>query len=410
MKRFIFLISSMLLMLFQSASADPGQLYGRIYTTDKEMLEGFIRWDKNEASWDDILDGYKELDRNRSKKYRVDDDEERTHRVRILGITVYEENNNFEWTWNGEAQSGIRIGHIQTIIPDGKDNAILILKSGEKVELKNSSTDLGEGIRELLIDDIKEGITELYWEDIDKVEFLPTPKGESKFGTRLFGTVTSRRGESYTGFVCWDMDEMYDTDILDGRDRSHNRKIEFGKIKSIESLSSSSSLVTLKDGRELRLDESNDIDSGNRGIVISDPLFGRVIIPWDEFDFIQFQDPPQGLPYDKFDGGERLHGTVYTEEDEKYVGNIKWDDDEEFTWEMLDGNIDDVEFDIEFGAIRAIEKISSRTSRVELKDGRILKLKGSNDINSENKGIFIQTDKGKVEIDWSEFAKVEFTN
>ena len=40
-----------------SALADPGQIYGKIYTTDDEVLEGFIRWDKNEASWDDILDG-----------------------------------------------------------------------------------------------------------------------------------------------------------------------------------------------------------------------------------------------------------------------------------------------------------------------------------------------------------------
>jgi len=396
-----------ILLATLTALADPGQIYGKIYTTDNKILEGIIRWDKNEASWDDILDGYKNLDSDKSRRSR--DSGRRERKIKVLGVTVFKEEGDFDWNWGDEAQSGIRVGHSRTLIPDGDDQAILVLKSGEKVEMKNSSTDIGDGIRELLVEDKNEGITELYWEEIDKVEFESTPKLESGFGKRLYGTLTTRRGEAYTGFICWDIDEVYDTDILDGKDRQHNRKIEFSKIKSIESRSSQSSLVTMKDGRELRLEESNDVDSGNRGVAISDPALGRILISWDEFDFVEFKDPPPGPSYDSFDGGKRLHGTVYTESGEKYTGDIKWDDDEEYSWEMLNGNYEDAQFDIEFGFVKSIEKISSRSSTVTLKDGRSFKLRDSNDINSENKGIYVSTGQDEITVDWDEFEKVEFS-
>ncbi len=79
------------------------------------------------------------------------------------------------------------------------------------------------------------------------------------------------------------------------------------------------------------------------------------------------------------------------------------------TWEMLNGNYEDAQFDIEFGLIKSIEKISSRSSTVNLRDGRSFKLSDSNDVNSENKGIFIQTGKDEVVVDWDEFEKIEFS-
>ena len=404
----ISVIPAIIFLAALSVSADSGQLYGKIYTTDNKVLEGVIRWDKNEGFWDDILDGYKTLDESGSRSSKSRESRERT--IRVLGVTIFRESRSGDgWDFFNEAQSGIRMGHIRTIIPDGDDQAILVLKSGQKVELKNSSTDIGSGIRELLIDDKDEGLTEVYWEDIDKIEFESTPKIESDFGRRLYGTLSTRRGESFTGYICWDIDEIYDKDILDGKDRQHNRKIEFSKIKSIEGRSSQSSLVTLKNGKELRLDESNDVDSGNRGIAVSDPALGRIVIPWDEFDLVEFKDPPSSPAYSEYDGGERLHGTVYTEDGEKYTGDIRWDNDEEYTWEILDGNYEDTQFDIEFGAVKSIEKISSRGSTVTLKDGRSYKLRDSNDVNSENKGIFIQNARGETVVHWDEFEKVDFS-
>jgi len=402
-----------LFLISGAAFSDQAQLYGRVYLFDGEEIEGYIRWDKNEGFWDDILDGNKELDRKTKRKYgRRDDDEDRRGReISIFGVTIYSEHDNVIWKFGNEAQSGIRMGHIEELIPTGDDEVTLLLKSGIEIELSEGSGDIGTENREILVEDSYEGVMELYWDDIDHIKFLASPGYESNFGKRLYGTVTTRRGDEYTGYICWDMDEIFDADILDGKEGRRNREIEFSNIKTIERRSSNSSIVTLKNGKEIRLSDSNDIDSGNRGITVSDLNLGRIKIYWDEFDMIEFSDPPEGPSYNSFDGGRKIQGSVLTEEGEKFTGEIKWDLDEEYTWEILDGNYYDIEFDIEFAFIKSIEKTSYHSSRVTLKDGRSFKLRDSNDIDGENKGILIITaDKDEILIDWDEFDMVEFTH
>ena len=50
------------------ARAESGRIYGTIRTQDGETLEGWIRWDKNEAFWDDVIDGTKEKEGKSRKK------------------------------------------------------------------------------------------------------------------------------------------------------------------------------------------------------------------------------------------------------------------------------------------------------------------------------------------------------
>ncbi|UCD94534.1 MAG: hypothetical protein JSU69_00335 [Candidatus Zixiibacteriota bacterium] len=411
MKTIIFTLGVLftIALLGTPSSAEEGQLYGKIYTVDDEEFEGFIRWDKNEASWVDILNGTKELDRKRHKRYR-DSDRRRGKRVTLFGLTIYSESGDYYgWDWVNEAQSGLRMGHIRSLVPIGDNEVLLELKSGEEVELSGGSGDIGDDNREILVDDNREGVIELYWDEIDRVDFGPAPVGESAFGKRLYGTLTTRRGHEFTGFVCWDMDEVFEDDILDGREGRRNRKIKFGNIASIERRSSSAATVTMKNGKKMKLDDTNDVNSGNRGIVIADINLGSVEVGWDEFDILEFREPPASPGYDDFDGGRRLKGTVLTEDGEEFTGEIKWDDDEESTWEILDGDLRDINFDIEFGMVKSIEKLSSRSSLVTLKDGRSFKLKGSNDIDSENKGIFVYTGDDEIVVDWEDFEMIEFS-
>jgi hypothetical protein len=394
--------------LASSAAAEPGRIYGKIHTTFGDVLEGPIRWDKNEVGWNDIIDGSKHLDRrnkeSKRRKYRGG------KRINLFGVTVYQESDSW---WGSTAQSGIAVGHIKRLVPESDDAAMLELKNGEEVLLENSSTDLGSGMRELVIEAIGEGELELDWRDIDFIEFFDGGDVESNFGTRLYGTVTTRRSGDFTGFISWDVDEAFTEDKLDGEERRRKRSIEFGDIASIERVSSRSSMVTLKSGRELRLDGTNDVDSGNRGIVISDNNLGRIVVNWDEFEDVKFIDPPrEAYPrYDEYDGGKRLFGTVTTDDGETFTGYIRWDDDEEYGWELLDGELHDVEIDIEFRNLKSIEKLSRRSSRATLWDGREFRLRNSNDVNDENKGIIImETEDGEDEIyiDWDEFDKIEF--
>jgi len=389
---------------------DNGRIYGRLTTVDGDVFEGVIRWDKNEAHWVDVLDGTKELrkhakDRSRRKKYRDGEGS-----IEIFG---FEFGRTTTFSWSGSAQSGIRFGHIKSLEVIDDNAALLVLKSGEEVEFEGGSTDLGTDIREIIIDDKVEGEIELVWDDIELVEFMDTKSGaEDNFGDRLYGKLTTRRGDEFTGYVCWDVDEVYSKDILDGDYKGRSRKIKFGKIRSIERYSSNGASVTLINGDDILLRGSNDVDDGNRGIILGDPAFGQVRVDWSEFDRLDFMPlPDDAVEYSDFDGGKRLYGTVYTEDGESYTGTIRWDDDEEFTWEILDGNTRDVEFDIEFGLIKQIKKRSYRSSLVTVSDGREFRLRDSNDVDEDNKGIFVELSDGEeVEIYWEDFDRVEFSS
>jgi hypothetical protein len=403
----ITLVGLVVLLAVSALADDRGRIYGRITTVDDDVFEGFIRWDKNEANWFDVLDGTKELPKARKsarRKYR-----EQETSIELFGITIGKIRHD-NWNYSSTAQSGIRFGHIERLDVVDDEHALLVLKSGREIELGQGSSDIGTGIREIIIEDEHEGEIELVWDDIEMVEFMQAPSGSSSnFGERLYGTLTTRRGDEYTGFVSWDVDELFVTDILNGDDKRREHKIKFGKIASIERYSSRGAVVTLVNGDELLLRGSNDVNDDNRGIIISDPGFGQVIVQWDEFDRLDFEEPPPQPVYRDFDGGRPLKGTVYTEYGESITGTIRWDNDEEYTWEILDGEYHDVQFDIEFGLIQSIEKKSSRSSIVTLWDGRSFHLRGSNDVDKDNKGIFIMLEDGdEIEVDWEDFVRVEF--
>lgn len=401
----VLVFSSVMVFVFTSLALaeSSGRIYGRLTTVDGDVLEGLIRWDKNEASWVDILHGNKELPRKHRRRYR---DRERSIKIFGISISRYRERDE-----SGIAQSGVSFGHIKTLeVTD--DNAVLLtLKSGQAVELESGSTDIGKSIRGLVIEDSNEGEVEFDWKDMESIDFMQGGSDlKSKFGERLYGTLTTRRDDKYTGWVCWDVDELLTEDVLDGKEKHRKRKIKFGKIQSIERNNSKSARVTLKNDDEMLLRGTNDVDDSNRGIVIYVEGFGQVKVDWDEFDRLEFESPPSQVKYDEFDGGHRLEGIVYTEDGDQYGGWIRWDDDEEYTWEFLDGNFRHVEYDIEFGNIKEIRRKGYRSSIVTLWDGHSFRLRGSNDVDEDNKGILIELDNGEeVEIDWDEFERIEFT-
>jgi hypothetical protein len=412
-KMVLSLTGLMMVCALAAIADDSGRIYGKITTVNGDVFEGFIRWDKNEGNWVDVLDGSKELPKKNLRKAR--ESARRKYRdketsIKIFGITIGKEQSD-NWDWSSTAQSGIRFGHIKRLEVVDDDRALLVLKGGQEIELSQGSTDIGTDIREIIIEDEHEGEIELIWDDLETIEFKQAPSGhQSNFGDRLYGTLTTRRGDEYTGWVCWDVDELFPTDILNGEDKQRERKIKFGKIASIERYSSSGATVTLENGDQLLLKGTNDVNDENRGIIISDPDFGQVIVQWGEFERLEFKKAPQQVRYDEFDGGRPLEGTVHTEDGQSYTGAIRWDNDEEHTWEILDGEYDDIQFDIEFGLIKSIETRSNRSSIVTVWDGRSFRLRGSNDVNEDNKGIFLTLPDGdEVEVAWEDFDRVEFT-
>lgn len=389
--------------------ADPSRLYGRVVTTDGSVYEGFIRWDENEAGWFDVLHVSKPIpERNRRDADRLGwEPEPRERRIEIFGVGISWDEDGVEI--GSSAQSGIRFGHISTLEPTGSSRGRLILKSGEELEFDGGG-DVGSSVDGILIEDPRGGQVELDWRDVDVIDFIGGPETPSRWGDRLYGTLETRDGTQFTGYIVWDMDELFTTDVLDGEESGRDYEIPFGRIRAIQRYSSRAARVTLQDGEEMVLRGSNDVDEDNRDIMVADPSFGEVRVAWDELERVTFEAPPERPPFGAFDGGRRIRGTVFARGGESHSGYIRWDNDEEFTWELLDGELrDGVDLDIEFGAIERIERVAYDMSRVTLRDGRTFDLGDSNDVDETNKGVYIERSDGTlVLVPWDRFEHAEF--
>lgn len=347
------------------------RLYGTVTTTDGSAFTGYLRWDRNEGSWTDLLDAVK---------------------PRGPG---------------GATLSGIRFGHIDRLDVTSHDAARLTLRTGDRVELRGHASDIGDGLRALIVDDGKGARTELAWDDLRSVDFH-APGDVPPLEARLFGTVTTRSGLDFTGYVAWDVDEIYSTDLLDGERDGARAQIPFGDIASIERYSSWAAKVTLVDGDELLLEGTNDVDASMGGVEVSDLTLGSVKLDWEEFDKVRFYPGDDDVAAAGLDGGSLLRGTVITTDGRELTGEVTWDADERFSWEMLNGEVDGVDMHVELAHIARIEK-TSRGARVTLHDGRSFALSGSNDVGRGNRGIFVRTDEGEFRLGWDVFSELRLT-
>ena len=377
------------------------RLYGTVVTRHGERFEGYIRWDRNEGSWADLLDASKRYTRARARG----NGDRAGRSLRIRGVRISWRGNDL----SSSVTSGIRFGHIRRIEVLDRRSALFELKSGEEMELRGNATDLGSSLRRLIVTGPDGGEEHFRWSDLDVIEFESAPEGQEPGEERLFGTLITRSGAQFTGYVAWDVDEIYSTDILDGEQDGREHEIQFGDIGLIERYSSRAARVVLDDGEELILRGTNDVDGRNSGISISDPLLGQVKVDWDEFDQLRFHPAESHLSYEGFDGGRRLYGTLTTLDDSELTGEIRWDNDEAYTWEMLNGEADGADFNVEFGQIQSIAHRSHRGATVTLLDGRVFQLSGSNDVDDGNRGIYVSDEDGDLTVvDWNDFEEVRF--
>lgn len=376
------------------AGAAGGAIHGSVHTTEGKTLTGELRWDRNENFWGDRLDGSKE------EVIVLADEQEST--FTFLGLRLP------RW---GSSETRIRpqfsipFGHVSTIEIEGDDWARVQLKSGTSFRVRASSTDLGPGLRGLMVIPATGEATELKWADLRSIEFSPTIS-DATDSQRLYGTVASRR-QSFTGFVVWDKDESMLNDILDGEDRDAKHEIPFATIKTITRDGYDASRVTLDNGKELRLEGTNDVDEDNRGIVVTIPEQGTVEIPWDEFVSFKRQTAPPSPTYDSFDGGYRLAGVLTSADGGKHRGAITWDLDEAYSWETLEGTSGDLEYSVHLAHISSIEHSTRQGVILHLRNGSMLELRGSNDVDESNKGILVTLEDGSTrQFSWDEFQNL----
>ncbi len=402
----LFILSGM----FTPASAQntEGFIYGKVTTIDNNVYQGAIRWGKEEAYWFDMFNSSKP--RNKNLKYLTSEERDDLSRNRERWSSKWTNvviRSNWNWNNKHTHSFACNFGDIKEIEIVGSDRVELVLKNGEVFDLEGGSNDIEEDIK---VYDRDLGEIELKWRRIEKVEFMDTPKNlEYVFGAPLYGTVETDNGD-FTGFVQWDHDERVSTDKLDGDNRDGDMSIEFGNIKSIER-DGRGSTVVLKSGRSFYLTGSNDVDNGNRGIIVNIPGEGRVDVEWRDFRKVTFKTDYKdaGPSYSSYNNAKELSGTVKTVSGKSISGNIIYDLDESLQLEILQGNDDDIEYLIPFADIKRITPKNYSYTRIELKSGKKVLLSDSQDVTEDNDGVLIFTGKGDpTYIAWEDVDEIVF--
>ncbi|SNT25573.1 hypothetical protein SAMN05421640_2982 [Ekhidna lutea] len=400
--------SATAILFFTSISAqDEGFIYGKVTTEDGDVYEGPIRWGKEEVYWTDMF--------NTSKRENKNLDYLSSRELDKLEDRYYDNDNlisrfiNISWDDDNDGrfvhEFSTEFGNLKSLRMRSSSRVEVELKNGEYIEVSGSGyNDVGAKLRVI---DYELGTIQLSWSNIEKVEFLPTPSNlDEKFGEPLYGTVICDLGE-FTGFIQWDHDERVGTDVLDGEEDGDDYEIAFEKIASIERDGYSSSIVTLKSGRKLDLRGTNDVDDDNKGIIVTVKGLGRVDIDWDEFDKVTFKEAPNSGPaYSSFSTPKKLTGKVEVDNGDIHTGEIIFDLDEEYTFELLNGENDDVKFIIPFYNVREITPRGSYSSIVTLNDGSEVTLEDGQDVSDKNLGTLIRTKSDRVYVPWDRIKKI----
>jgi len=379
-----------------------GYIYGTVETRNGKTHTGVLRWDDEEAFWDDIFHSAKDKLPYEEYAEEPDADEDATWWERMA--TTISGDLNLHHVSRSVA---VRFGDLEQIRVTGGNDAVLTLRDGTEIEVSGYANDVGATI---VVFDAKPGQVEVPWKKIDTITFSATPPDADPGSFRLRGTVSTTEGE-FVGFIQWDNEESLSTDRLDGDTEDDDVSIAMGDIRSIERRDRRSSRVVLKDGTEMVLSGTNDVNDDIRGIHVEDTRFGRVEVAWDEFSGVVFDDPgTSGASYADYAVPTHLVGTVTLKSGDWRTGELVFDLDEEWSWEMLDGSSSEIDYTVPFAMVASIEPSSGSGCLVRLRNGIELELEDSHDVGRDNSGVVvIPSGSGEPgHVPWREIAKIEF--
>jgi hypothetical protein len=374
-----------------AAQNQLGRIYGKVTTVNGDVMEGRISWSDHETIWYHTFDGYYDFfDHNRDAYARQRE---------YLGKRPKSTSSEFM----------VYFGDIASIKRRGS-RCVVLLKDGREYEVTEG--DVGET---LSINEVDYGKMDVSWRSLEEVEFMDEPESfrtsSNENAYPIYGKVYTRDDVVFEGFIMWDNDETLSTHILDAKEGRKNREIPFSKIKSIRSRSRNSCEIVLMTGKEIIVTGSNDVNSDNNGLIVTDINIGRVDINWSDVEKVDFEHQVNEGSYSDFKPGKPLFGTVTDEDGEEHVGFIRWDDDESVTTDFLNGEAYSMKMTIRFTNIKEIQHRTRKSAVVILKNGEKMLMRGSNDVDSGNRGIVIldkADDKEGIILSWDEFEKVVF--
>jgi len=358
-------------------------IYGTVKFKIGESRTGQLRWQKEEALWEDIFNAYKAdlpiLDNIESEQAQFIN---RNPESFDLGFMNLWEDRSPDLKYEFK----IRFGDITRIEVIENKRANITLRNGKTIQVKDgANADIN---RKILLFDPQLGQLELPWNEIESIVFSQAPRTtKNAVGAPLFGRLLTTNG-ILEGFITWDREECVNLDLLGGKDNGLNLEIEFGRISRIKA-EANGSLVTLRNGQEIFLNKHPDVSSSNRGIQVKTRDQGIITLEWAYFISIDFLTPPNApASYNSFRVPSYIKGTVLTSST-SLTGRIVYDLDETWDIELLDGRNAGFYYYLPFYLIRSIVPQNYQFSLVELKTGTQLLLGNHTDVSNDSNGILV---------------------
>ncbi|MGC4054719.1 MAG: hypothetical protein QM757_38215 [Paludibaculum sp.] len=384
----------------------PSLIYGRILTVDGVTFEGRLRWGGNqEAFWGDYFNGVKSV--NPWAGYVPPEQLPKESRpIVIFGLEIAHREGPLDLSRNFMARFG-DIARLDASTAEVK----VTLKSGSRFVLNRySSSDFDDGVQ---VWDSRQGVKLLDTLRIRTIEFLPGPPAGGSVD-RLYGTVRTKQGEEFRGFLQWDREQCLGSDLLTGEADGAEGSIRFDAVRSIARRSGNDAVVTLLDGREVVLTGERGFQKDRRGVYIDDPRYGRVLVSWTAFVRVEFAAGGDGPAYGDFPPGGPLQGSVTTRDGRRLSGRLVYDlDESEFT-DTLDAPSQGVTYTIPFGLIASIVRSdagekAAECGTVTLWSGEALHPACAGDLGRENAGalIFGGAQQQPEYVPWANIGHVE---
>ncbi len=387
-----------------------GLLHGRITTVGGATYEGRLRFGGDEeALWGQYFNGTK-----RDNPWAAHVPAERLPRKRLSFELFVIEITFGSRPIDLTRPFMVRFGNLARIDARGRDLRVT-LESGTVFHLDRfGADDLADGLR---VWDAGHGVVDLHEVRIRSIELFPAEKpltgpdaGSAGASIPLHGTVHTRQGV-FTGFIRWNRGQCLGSDELDGRTADGELRLRFDSIRSIARRSGDSSLVTLRDGREIAFFDTSEAGQGVPGIHVHDPRSGRVSISREVFERVDFSAGGHGPVYGDFPPGGPLTGGVTTRGGRRLTGRLVYDLDESERAETLDAPSRGVHYTIPFGRIASIalpgrDEMGTRPATVTLHHGEELRLEPSGDLGQGNAGMLVFAD-GRERPEYVPWADVE---
>ena len=409
---FLTFLGLLVLASFKPARAQhEGFIYGRVQTHDGVVYTGQIRWSAHQVFWGDVLVGVKTgvpvlqylNEEQISQLNEAGQDKGIDWQFINLWKTKYPER---------DYDLKLRFGDLAAIQVTGEQAATVTLKNGQKIKIAGHPDDNRHLGKDITIYDNQKGRITVNWDNLDRVNFLPTlsllPHVK---GILLYGTVNTANGP-LTGFIKWDQDEYLSVHQLDGQLDSNpqNLRYPFSQIHSIQ-VRDKGAVVKFFSDDKVFLKNNRDVNADNRGIVVQHPAWGSAVVSWEAFRSVTFEDQvPANLGYGSYGKPRKLHGTIRTTNNRNYKGEFVFDLDEEWSAELLNGRFQNsIRYAIPFRQVTSLKPLPGDRAEIVLAAGEKLTLENENDVSGRNWGLMVLLPNARHRyIPWSKVSHISF--